>query len=136
VASTYRTSWVKRLRNYWPRPTEIAAQYLTILVRSIVIDGMLKVPRGAGERLPDQVAAMLGVAIDKPLEPLAIFKADIPTQHFFKLSADVIIERRKLEKIAAVFADRELVQHELAFPAFVEKAFFRNLDQLACSMAV
>jgi hypothetical protein len=68
IASSYSSWMLHRRRKQWPRPTEIACQYLTILVRSIGIDGMLRLPYRAGEQMPAAVATMIGVTMTKPLE--------------------------------------------------------------------
>ena len=52
IASSY---WHK----HWPLPTEIATQYILLLLVEMKQSCMLKLPYRAGEHLPAEVAAML-----------------------------------------------------------------------------
>ena len=55
IASSY---WHK----HWPLPSEIATQYILLLLVEMKSSFMLKLPYRAGEHVPAEVAAMLPVA--------------------------------------------------------------------------
>jgi hypothetical protein len=47
---------------HWPLPTEIASQYLLLLLADMKSSCMLRLPYRAAEQLPPEVAAMLPMA--------------------------------------------------------------------------
>lgn len=48
---------LKVRKKRWPRPNEIAAQYLTVLLASVREEDCLKLPERAAEQIPERVAA-------------------------------------------------------------------------------
>ncbi len=66
---------------HWPLPSEIATQYILLLLTEMKSSSMLRLPYRAHEVVPTEVAAML------PTQPLAIAE-DRPSRRRKRLAAD------------------------------------------------
>lgn len=62
IARSYIVTELGRSRPRWPSPSEIAGQYLFLLLCDIQALGILRLPYRAGNQMPDSVVALIAAA--------------------------------------------------------------------------